>query len=176
MSLQTTVNQYMAFGVPGDQYDSSPVRSAPFNLNSVSAAYNIIGSTCYTITGQGVAAAGQAGTAPFAGFLVNSKEYALYGTSAGGPLAPTLVLPNFLTASLITMGRFLASLPGSFDIGDNIIFNNTTGAISSQAPGVSLPGGSSWANAKVFYFGPDTGVGLAVLEFTQTNSIPTASP
>ena len=67
MTFQQTVSLNVPFGAPGNRFNSNPVVSQPWNLQSASAAYNIIGATAYTVVSDGVAQAG--GTGPFAGIL-----------------------------------------------------------------------------------------------------------
>jgi hypothetical protein len=150
------------FGVPGEQYSDGPWRAQTFTINSASAAYNIIGATCCTVTSQGFVAAGNSGgTAIFAGLLVDPKNVALFGTG-GIPLNPTLTVPNFTIIECATMGSFVVTLPAAAAIGDWVVYDNTTGAISTVAAGAGLPGSHSWANAFVDYFTVG-GAGLAVI-------------
>lgn len=170
MAFQSTVFLQQGFGVPGDLYAAdAPYRGQPFILNSASAAYNIIGATCYTKTNQTTAAAG--GTGEFAGLLVNSKVYASYGTTGGGPLAPTMTLANNVQAELVTEGSFVVTLPAAAALGDLVVFNTTTGAISTITPGSPLGAGTAFAYAKVDYF-TVTAAGLAVITLTPTLTIP----
>lgn len=147
-------------GVPGELYTDGPHISESFIINSASAAYNIIGATAYTVVSQGIAAAG--GTGAFAGILVNPKIYALENTPA---LAPTLVLPNYTQADLLTMGTIFVTLPATAAIGDYVIFDQTTGALSTITPGTSLPSGKSFANALVSYY-TVTAAGLGIITLT----------
>jgi hypothetical protein len=163
MTFQSAVFLQQGFGVPGELFNDSPWRSQSYTLNSNSAAYNIVGATCCTVTSQGFAEAG--GTGIFAGFIVDPKVYALQGTVSGGTLAPTLTLPNYTQVELLTMGSIIVTLPGAANIGDVVIFNQTTGAISTQSPSTALPSGYSFANAVVDYFSV-TGPGLAVITVT----------
>lgn len=132
MAFQTTVNQFYAFGVPGELILSGAWRAAPFNLNSAQASYNIIGATAYTTTDGLIAAAGGTigdGTA-FAGILVNPKVYATSGTTSG-TLAPTLTLPNNGVAELLIMGIINVTLPAACAVGDAVLYDTTTGALST---------------------------------------------
>jgi hypothetical protein len=162
-SFQKTVNQYMGFGVPGELFVDSPSRVAPFTLNSAQASYNIIGATAYTVSSDGVAQAGNpGGTNVYAGILIGPKEQALIGDGSN-PLNPSMTLPNNVIAELITMGIIIVSLPAAANIGDVVIFDNTTGALSTIAPGVALPAGKSYANAYVRRY-TVSAAGLAVIE------------
>lgn len=162
MGFQQSVYLQQGFGVPGDQFSDGPWRVQSFVINSASAAYNVIGATCFSVTSQGIAAAGNSGgTAVFAGLLVDPKNQALYGSN-GNPFAPTLVLPNYAQGELATMGSFIVTLPASANIGDWVVYDQTTGAIATVAPGTSLPSGKSWANAFVDYY-TVSAAGLAVI-------------
>lgn len=172
MSFQSTVALQQGFGVPGEQYSDSPWRAQSFTINSASAAYNIIGATFCSITSEGVVAAGNSGgTAITAGLLVDPKASALYGTS-GAPLNPTLTLPNQAICQCATMGSFVVTLPGAAAIGDWVIYDQTTGAISTVAPGTSLPSGKSWGMGRVDYF-TVSGAGLAVITLDPGVGAPT---
>jgi len=174
MGFQSTVSLVQGFGVPGEQFSDSPWRAQSFSINSASAAYNIIGATACTVTSQGVCQAGSGGTLGYAGILAAPKEVALFGTS-GSPLSPTLTVPNFTQIECMTMGQIIATLPASASIGDWVIFDNTTGALSTVAPTTSLPGGKSWAYAVVdnFTVTAASGVALAVLTLNPGIGVPT---
>jgi hypothetical protein len=159
--MQTTVFAQMGFGVPGELFDSGPVRAQPYNLVSASASYNVFGSA-FTFLSQGTAQAGNpGGSAVFVGILVNPKGSASAGTS-GAPLAPTLTLPNNAPAELLTEGSIIVSLPAAANVGDLVVFDNTTGALSTIAPTAEIPSGKSPAFAFVDRF-PITAASLAVI-------------
>lgn len=145
MAFQSTVYLVSGAGVPGEMYMDYPSRALPYTLVSASAAYNVVGTMFGTITSQGVAQAGSGGTMGVAGLLVNPKVYALYGSIG----SPTLVLPNQAAVEMATEGSYWVTLPAAAAIGDYVVFDNTTGAISTVTPGTSLAGGTSWANAYV---------------------------
>jgi hypothetical protein len=162
MGFQSTVYLQQGFGVPGELFVDAPYRVQSYILNSALASYNIIGATFVSITSQGNVAAGNSGgTAVTAGLLVDPKNQALYGVG-GSSLAPTLVLPNYTQVEVASMGTFVVTLPAAAAIGDWVIYDNTTGAISTVTPGTSLPSGKSWAMARVDYY-TVAGAGLAVI-------------
>lgn len=172
MTFQSTVALQQGFGVPGEQYTDSPWRAQSYQINSASAAYNIIGATMCTITSDGVCAAGNSGgTAVFAGLLVDPKNVALFGTG-GIPLSPTLTVPNFTEVQCATMGDFVVTLPGAANVGDWVVYDQTTGAIATVAPLASLPSGKNWGNATVAFITP-TGSGLAVIQMNPGVGQPT---
>lgn len=164
MGFQTTVSRLSGFGVPGELYTDSPTRAQSYILNSTTSSLNIIGSTVFTVASEGIAQAG--GTGAIAGFLVDPKQYALFA-SAGQTLTPTLTLPNGTQADLLTMGDIIVTLPGAAAIGDVVIYNTTSGAISTVTPGTSPGAGNAYANAFVSYY-TVSGAGLAVITVNPT--------
>lgn len=170
MSFQSTVNFKQGFGVVGEFYLSSPQRVQSYILNSPSAANNVFGRG-FSITSQGVANAGDTGgTQVFAGILVNPKGHPSLGDTAS-PLDPVLVLPNNVNAELATMGSVIVSLPAAANIGDFVVFDNTTGILATVAPGAALPSGKSWAYATVDYY-TLAAAGLAVITLTPSLAVP----
>jgi hypothetical protein len=158
MGFQSTVSIQQGFGVPGEQFSNGPWRAQPFTIESALASYNNIGSTMCTVTAQGFCQAGRASaSAPLAGLLVDPKNIALFG-AGGQPLNPTLNVPNFTAVECATMGSFVVTLPAAAAIGDKVIFDNTTGAIStiSTAP-FQLTGITTSASATIT-MGNTTGV------------------
>lgn len=171
MGFQSTVALQQGFGVPGELFTDGPYRAESFTLVSALASYNIIGATAYTVTSQGVAEAGSGGTMGFAGILVDPKNQALFG-SGNSPLNPSMTLPNNAQAALLTMGTIIVTLPAAADIGDYVLYDNTTGALETMAPSGTLPGGKSFANAIVDYY-TVSGAGLAVITVSPALVIPT---
>lgn len=172
-SFQQTVGLTMATGIPGEKVVDAPTRAQEYTLVSALAAYNIVGATGYTkIAGtEFQAAAGNAtGTAVFAGILVDPKNHALYG-DASGTLDSSLALANNTQAALATMGTFYVTLPAAAAIGDHVIMDNTTGALSTVTPGTAIPTGKTFAQAVVDYFIPAV-AGLAAITLTPMTTIP----
>ena len=168
MGFQSTVSLQQGFGVPGELFTDSPWIAQTYTIDSALASYNNIGSTCCTITSQGFCQAGSGGTLGFAGFLVDPKDIALFGTG-NQPLAPTLTVPNFAIVECLTMGTIIVQLPAAAAIGDYVIFDNTTGAISTIGVSTPLPSGKTFANAVVAYFTPGaSGSQLAVIQVNPT--------
>jgi hypothetical protein len=170
MSFQTTVSRVQGFGIPGELYDDGPRRVVPYTINSPSAANNVFGRGC-SITAQGIVQAGNpGGTSVYAGILVNPKNSALFN----GNFTPTLTLANDQPVEVLDMGSIVVSLPAIAAIGDWVVYDQTTGELSTVAPGDSLPVGKSWANAVVdrFTVASVGGVFLGVIKVTST---PTAN-
>jgi hypothetical protein len=162
MSFQSNVQILQGAGVPGEQYSDSPWVAQSYTINSTSAANNIIGSTVCSISSQGFCQAGNVGAAyVIAGLLVDPKNVALFGTG-GIPLSPTLTVPNFTQVECATEGSFWVHLGAAANIGDWLIYDETTGLLASVAPGTSLPSNKQWANGTVSY-STVSGAGLAVV-------------
>ncbi len=154
--LQSTVNVYNALGIPGDLAFDGPIRAGSFNLNS-SGTPNIVGYAFTTANGinpdpypgaGNAATARVGGTGQFAGILQNPKEYPLYGTVAGGTLAPSLALPDYAVGDLLIMGEIFVNLPGPALPGDLVTYDPLTGALNSITPQTQFtasiaPGGAS---------------------------------
>ena len=141
MSFQSTVRYDQSFGVPGEIIVDGLKRVESGYLTSADAAYNIVGATVFTrpVAGGAVAAGGTIGPANvFAGILCNPKTYAALGTSAGGPLAATLTLPNYINAELcLTTSGMVVTVPAACAIGDLLTYNLTTGALGTPVKGVA---------------------------------------
>lgn len=168
MAFQTVVNQLSGLGVPGELYQFSPYKAQPFTIVSGTQANNVYGRV-FTKTSQGVAAAG--GTNVFAGYLIGPKDAASFGTTGGGPLAPTLVLQNNQIGQLLTMGSIIVQLPAAAAIGDHVYYSTTDGSLSTIVPGGTPASGTAFAHAEVDYF-TVTAAGLAVITVNYTTSQP----
>ncbi len=134
MSFQTVTNITTANGVPGDLaylgpeprvqpricYSAAQAQTFGFAFTESTAGDMLLGNTA--IVG---------GTGKFAGILVQPKAASTFGTSAGGPLAPTLNLPDYATGSLCTFGDVFVALGAACSIGDLVSYHTTTGALST---------------------------------------------
>lgn len=169
MSFQSAVQIFTGLGVPGELYQDAPSVVQSYILNSADAAYNIIGATAFTVSSQGVAEAGSGGAGGYAGILVDPKNQALFGNVT----SPTLVLPNYSQGELLTMGIIVVTLPASAAIGDHVVYDDTTGALSTVAANASLPVGKQWANAIVTQY-TVSGAGLAVIQVGPGLGVPVA--
>lgn len=162
-NFQSAVYLNQGFGVPGEIFQDVPWVVLSYILVS-DPELNTVGSTAYTITSDGVAQAGSGGSFGFAGILCSPKSYALFGAS-DGPLAATLVLPDETQGELLTQGMMIVTLPAAANIGDYVLYNNTTGILASMSPGPTLTDGYSFANAVVSQFTQTIdGSGLAVIQ------------
>lgn len=154
-SFQTAVNEFAGFGVPGTLYNKGPLVASSNIINSGSAANNVFGRACSFTTpagvGQNVVNAGNTGGQVYAGIIANPQSVTLFGGTSG-PLSPSLTVPNFTTIDVVSEGILVVQLDVAANIGDVAIFNNSTGVLSSRAPGTQLPNGYSNAYATVYEF------------------------
>lgn len=164
-AFQSTVSLNQGFGVPGELFNDGPRRAQSFIINSALASYNVFGRG-FSITAEGKAAAGNSGTAQFAGILVNPKGSASRGDGTD-PLNPTLTIQNQAQGECLTMGSIVVSLPATAAIGDLVVYDDTTGILSTITPSTPLPAGKSPAYARVDYF-TVSGAGLAVITLDPT--------
>lgn len=162
MGFQSTVSLEQGFGVVGEVFDNGPHRAQPFIIISDDAADNVFGRA-FTITAEGKAEAGKDGTQVFAGILINPKEHSSNGTVVGGPLAPTLTIPNNTVGSLLSEGSIVVTLPASANVGDAVYFTDATGVIVTTAPGASAPASSTLIKGAYVDRFTRTGAGLAVI-------------
>ena len=168
MAFQTTVNIQQGFGVPGDIHLESPHRVEALTVNSTSPnvygyAYTKDASTNVAKVGGAIAA----GTV-FAGLLVNSNEATHYGTSAG-TLEPNLNLPNNHVGMFATMGDIVVQVSTACKVGDLLVYDTTTGALSTIAPGGTAGTGKAIVPNAIIYRYPvtaATGGGLTVARLT----------
>jgi len=128
MAFPTTVNTAQAYGIPGELAFEGPLRAKAMILDSADAAYNVFGRA-FTTKSEGVAQAG--GTGPFAGILANPKTAVSFGTAAGGPLAPSNVLPNGAVQDIADMGIMYVTLAAAAKIHDRVFYDNVTGILGT---------------------------------------------
>ena len=178
MSFQSTVVRLLGFGIVGEFFLDGLQSVQPAILDSTDAANNVFGRA-FTVSGNpevgGALLAEAGGTGPFAGILINPKTHISYGTDAGGPLAPSMVLPNEAGVELCkgTAG-IIVSFAGAAAIGDWVEFVQATGVLAPLAPEAAASVGSTIiAGARVERY--DLASGLAVISLTP-NATPFTAP
>lgn len=140
MALQSTVALAQGFGVVGELIYDGPTR-AQTGVTKGTAA-NIVVGRYFTID----AADGQfqpGGTGAIGGILSNPKALQSVGTSGGGPLAPTLTVPAGTVGEFLTMGKTVIALAAACAIDDLVLYNTTTGVLSTTPPRMSATGAIS---------------------------------
>lgn len=165
MAFQSTVRQFPTDGIVGDIALSGPVRAKSVILKSADPTQNVIGrAVTHVAASDENVIVGGAGPLIFAGILSNSKQYASLGTTAGGPLAATLTLPNDLPVQAITLttGMYV-TLSTTANIGDGVAYNNTTGILAA-APGGVAPGSHTLIAGASVIRRNITAPGLAIIQ------------
>lgn len=143
MGFQSTINTELGFGLPGELFDNTPRRAAPWMLYTAShPEYNVPGRAFTATTadpgdGSASAAAAAGGTGVFVGLLANPKVNAGYGDSTG-TLAASTALPNYAIGELVTMGHINVTVPGACSLGDQLTYNTTTGVLGTVTPSGSV--------------------------------------
>ena len=140
MGFQTTVSGDLKSGVIGEISHDSPMRAVPAVLDSgAGAANNVVGRffTYIDEAAETVQAGGTVGAAnAMAGILILPKTHALRGTTVGGTLADSLLLPDGTPADFLQKGEIFVSLATTgATIGAAVKYNTTTGVLDHGAPG-----------------------------------------
>lgn len=167
MTFQKQVNIEMGFGIPGDIHTDGPTRTESLVMNSEGKQPNYVG---YAFTKDATTNVAKAGGAiasgrVFAGILVNSKAYPLFGEN-GDTLAPTLSLPDNQRGDFLTMGDVVVKVATECKIGDLVAYDTTTGEISTVAAGSQAGSGKALIPNAVVYRFPATAGGLTVIRLT----------
>jgi hypothetical protein len=128
MGFQSTVNLAQGFGVAGEIIFDGPRRAVPGVVKGTAA--NIVVGRAFTIdSSDGQYSPG--GTGVYGGILSDPKALQSLGTSAGGPLAPTLVVPAGTVCEFLTMGEVVIDAANAVAIGDKAMFAQATGIVSA---------------------------------------------
>lgn len=173
--VQKSVYTAQALGVPGEFYDDSPRRVAPYILRSAAGEIAAAGSTleggalstvlptvaCVFTAGDEDNEAVIGGEGAFRGVLVGPKQYANYMN-----LEATMSLPDGSIGQLATMGHILVKVGNAVSPDDAAVYNNVTGEISGIESSGSAPAGSTKIpNAKFILRSAAAGE-TAILEIT----------
>ena len=134
-SPQTAVNFGLAVGIPGElAYDIQPhVQNRLLNSSGQAQTFGF----AFTENGSGAAIVG--GTGEFAGILIQPKSQSSAGGS-GGPTTTTFNLIDNTEGQLMRFGAVYVAAPAAAAIGDQVFFDNTTGAIVTQARKAAFTG------------------------------------
>lgn len=168
MTLQSTVRFDQTFGIPGEIRHDGPVRAQPGFINSSDPTNNVFGRVFTRLTGNPAWRAGNPdGLGVEFGILADPKLAAAFGTAAGGPLAPTLTIPNNATATILTMGFVTVVTLTAATLGDIVRFVKATGEISVTDPGAAAdPTKSDLPGAFVERFPQPSVPGLVEIRLT----------
>lgn len=139
-TFQSTVNVNYAFGVIGELIVDSPTRVEPLTLDATGGS---VGNYFTKSNSTGIATQGgtiASGTVA-AGFLVNPKTYKSIGSTS--TLDPVFTLAGNSIGEFLTMGTIVVNSTTAANIGDQVQYNTTTGAISCVAPGAIATAGNA---------------------------------
>lgn len=166
MTFQTTVRFDYGYGVVGESRKHGSRRAKPALINTTNAANNVVGRA-FTYNNDGKTV-GAGGTGVLAGILANPKQYASFGTSAGGPLAPTITLPNNTIGEMVEAdyGLVVQLTNNNAKIGDYIVFLQADGTLQSVTPGAALPTGSTQIHGAMVDDVPGNTDGLCSIALT----------
>ncbi len=171
MSFQTTVRYDQALGVVGEIIKDGPLRAEPGVITSAAEgtipAANVVIGRYFTRSSDGTWRPG--GTGPAGGILARPKQYALLGTAAGGPLAASLLLPKGSVGEFVSMGFLIGSVATVAAVGDEVIYDTTTGALEVQAPGATPGAGKARVPGATVQFAPQTDAAGGVIAIRMTN-------
>lgn len=136
MVQKAVVNSALGTGVVGEFYSNQPQRTRGQIINSATESLNVIGSVLTKVADSddqsGVAASGV-----FAGILCSPKSLVRQGLDAQTTIA------NGTQVEVAMQGYLIVNLPAAADIGDFVYFSDTTGVLSTAAPGATAPVGTS---------------------------------
>lgn len=165
-TFQSTVNVNLGFGIPGELIVDGPQRADSLTLDATGGTIGLAFTKSSTtdVATQGGAIVD--GTNLFAGILVNPKVYASYGAVGGSPLDPTLFLRGNSQGEFLTMGTIVVNLVGAAEIGDLVVYQDTTGILSAITPGTSPAVGYTLVPNAVVWQYPQSGTGLAAIRLT----------
>lgn len=120
-------------------------------------------SVSQTVSSTAITGAGNGSI--FGGILVFPKEHASYGTAAGGPLAPTLALPDNAVGQFLLQGQAVVKIAsGNAKIGDQFQFNASNGALTCVAPGASASANNVLIPGSEVRRYAQTGSGMVVIK------------
>ena len=161
-TFQQSINYDFGFGVAGEILRDGPLRAHIGYLNSGSAANNAFGSV-FTLNGDNKTV-GAGGTGAVWGILANPKQHVSMGNS-NGPLAPTFVLPNNITADFVEMAKICVPLYGTkaAAAGLQVQFSQAAGQISIPAVAGTADSGNTMLQGWVEDFGQSAEGGALIL-------------
>lgn len=147
MPFQAEVGFRYAQGMVGEQAFDTPIVVKTWRIKPHATLPALIGLAYQFATDEvveGVAGTNEAilgGSGKFAGLAINPKNGALYGTNAGGPLAPSIRIPDNDLVQLATKGQWFVYGLKATAFGDKVYFT-ANGELTNEA-------GSSPANTEI---------------------------
>jgi hypothetical protein len=142
MTFQSSVRFDTGSGIPGEFAYDGPRRAEPGILQAAATIGAMFVSE--DPANPGFWSPGKLANSQRYGLLTSPKQFASYGTTAGGPLAPTMILPANAEAEITSMGQVWAvTSTANSKPGDVVYMTNATGAITTTAPGAAAPANST---------------------------------
>lgn len=138
MTFQSSVALNQGFGVVGEVVFEGPMRALSAAIKHATAADIVVGRFFTIDATDGTYRPG--GTGKAGGILSNPKALSSVGTTANGPLAPTLTVPTGTVGEFVNMGEVIVALGAAVAVGDLALYDTTTGEISSVPPMASVTG------------------------------------
>lgn len=142
--FQQTVNKDIGAGIPGELAFDGPLRATPGMIDPAATAANCVLGRYFTksrltgLYGPGGDTAGNPDLV-FGGIAGTPKEMINYGTAAGGPLAPSLLLKPGSQATFFEMATPWVSVGAPAHISDTVIYEIATGIISTVPHETAVP-------------------------------------
>jgi hypothetical protein len=166
MAFPATIRTTQASGFVGDLAVNGTPNAQTFTLNTTDPANNVVGRAFTHTATDGLVTAGGEGV--FAGILANRAEYASYGTTAGGPLAPSITLPNGAIGDLITgHPGFFVLISNGWSIGSKVSYDPDDGRLYAFAPdGTPVIGRIAIPGARMEYSGNGLGNSIGIMSLT----------
>lgn len=159
--FQQTVNRDIGAGIPGELAFDGPLRATPGTIDPAATAANCVLGRYFTknrdtaLYGPGGDTAGNVDL-HFGGIAITPKELINYGTAAGGPLAPSLLMKPGSLATFVEMGMVWVSVAAPAQITDKVIYTIATGVIATVPAETAVPALSlAVPNAVVYRVGTD---------------------
>ncbi|MDE1905349.1 MAG: hypothetical protein KGH75_02710 [Rhodospirillales bacterium] len=162
-TFQSTVNVQLSFGVVGEILLDGPIRTESLVLDANGGTVGLAFTKSNTTNVATQGGVPTAGTSVFAGILINPKSLPGFAPASGFPIDPALNVPAYNQGEFLLMGTIVVALTSAANIGDQVQFNNTTGALSAVAPGAAAGVGNTLIPNAVVYRFPTTAAGLAAI-------------
>lgn len=141
MPFQSTVRYDTGSGIPGEFAFDGPRRAEPGILQAAATIGTFVSEDP---AAPGFWSPGLVANARRYGLLTSPKQFPSYGTSAGGPLAPTMILPAGIEAEITTMGQvWVTTATANSKPGNLVWMVNATGAVVTSEVGAAAPAAST---------------------------------
>lgn len=159
-AFQSAIVGNMGFGIPGELMFDGPTRAQPGVVKGTAA--NIVMGRAFCIDPADGQFFPGGDALVFGGIMCNPKAMASLGTSAGGPFAPTMVIPAGTVAEFMTMGYICVALSTAAVVGAGVFYDDVTGVLGG---GVAGAGQTQIAGAQIVRYA-NAAPGLAVISLT----------